>query len=208
MSTRSLIGHRAVEMLVQQDPRRSAEGALGLLLGTVRASSAAVFHVRKGELVLFVSRGIGQEDLDSTRRAWARAEKRGWSAGPADESVTLIPLRDGATIAGALYVGSQHRVSVGAEVLEVIVPILLAALRVSQDPTLQSPVHAYLESTPAEEIEREQLFVLLNRHEWNIAQVARLLGVSRVTVYHRLAKYGLVRKRREKAASEDAAPGP
>jgi Bacterial regulatory protein, Fis family len=194
MLNRSPIGHRAVEMLVQQDPRRSAEGALGLLLGTVQASSAAVFQSRKSELVLFVSRGIGQQDLDRARQAWVRAEKRAWGPDPAAAGVTLIPLRDGAAVVGALYVGSQHRVSVGSDALDVVVPILLAALKASEDPRVQSPVHAYLESTPADEVEREQLLLLLSRHEWNIARVARLLGVSRVTVYHRLAKYGLSRR--------------
>jgi len=42
------------------------------------------------------------------------------------------------------------------------------------------------------------LMLLLSRNEWNIARVARLLGVSRVTVYHRLAKYGLSRKQPQK----------
>jgi hypothetical protein len=200
MMNRTPIGHRAVEMLVQQDPKRSAEGALSLLLGHVRASSAAVFQVRQRELVLFVSRGIDQGDLDRARQAWARNQKRSASPDPKTDGLALFPLREGDAVVGALYIGSTHRVSVGQETLDVIVPILLAALRAAVNPavTVQSPVDAYLESTSAEDVEREQLRLLLFRNEWNIARVARQLGISRVTVYHRLNKYGLSRQRPQK----------
>jgi hypothetical protein len=202
MLGRSPIGYRAVEMLVQQDPKRSADGALGLLLGHVRASSAAVFQVRQRDLVLFVSRGIDQRDLDRVRSAWARGQNRLPPQEPGNEGMALIPLREGEELRGALYVGSSHRVSVGQETLDAIMPILLAALKAAEQPTVQSAVHAYLESTPADEVEREQLLLLLSRNEWNIARVARLLGVSRVTVYHRMARYGLSRKRRPGSPSE------
>jgi hypothetical protein len=200
MMNRTPIGHRAVEMLVQQDPKRSAEGALSLLLGHVRATSAAVFQVKQRELVLFVSRGIDQGDLDRARLAWTRAQKRPSVPDPKADGLALFPLREGEDVVGALYLGSTHRVSVGQETLDVIVPILLAALRAASHPatTVQSPVDAYLESTPAEEIEREQLRLLLSRNDWNIARVARQLGISRVTVYHRLNKYGLSRQRPQK----------
>jgi len=38
---------------------------------------------------------------------------------------------------------------------------------------------AYLERTPVEDMEREKLLLLLNRNEWNIARVARMMGVTR-----------------------------
>jgi len=202
MLSKSPIGHRAVEMLVQQDPKRSADGALGLLLGHVQASSAAVFQVRQRELVLFVSRGIDQDDLDRARRAWAKGPTRPLAGeAPAQDHVTLIPLQERDVPLGALYVGSSRRLSVGQDTLDAILPILLAALKAAENPVVRSPVDAYLESTPAEEIEREQLLLLLSKNEWNIARVARLLGLSRVTVYHRLARYGLSRKRPEKTAA-------
>ena len=37
--------------------------------------------------------------------------------------------------------------------------------------------------------------LLLNRNEWNIARVARLMGVTRRTVYLRLQRYGIPRER-------------
>jgi transcriptional regulator of acetoin/glycerol metabolism len=45
------------------------------------------------------------------------------------------------------------------------------------------------------DIEREKLLLLLNRNEWNIARVARLMGVTRRTVYLRLRRYNIPRER-------------
>ncbi len=44
-------------------------------------------------------------------------------------------------------------------------------------------------------MEREKLLLLLNRNEWNIARVSRLMGVTRRTVYLRLQRYGIPRER-------------
>jgi transcriptional regulator of acetoin/glycerol metabolism len=53
----------------------------------------------------------------------------------------------------------------------------------------------YLERTPVEDMEREKLLLLLNRNEWNIARVARLMGVTRRTIYLRLQRYNIPRER-------------
>ena len=45
------------------------------------------------------------------------------------------------------------------------------------------------------EIERRRLLAALERHEWNIARVARLMGVTRRTVYLRLKRYKIDRRR-------------
>ena len=44
-------------------------------------------------------------------------------------------------------------------------------------------------------MEREKLLLLLNRNEWNIARVARLMGVTRRTIYLRLQRYNIPRER-------------
>ena len=45
------------------------------------------------------------------------------------------------------------------------------------------------------EIERRRLVAALERHEWNIARVARLIGVTRRTIYLRLKRYKIDRRR-------------
>jgi transcriptional regulator of acetoin/glycerol metabolism len=47
--------------------------------------------------------------------------------------------------------------------------------------------------SPTEEA-KLQLLSLLERNEWNLAKVARLMGVTRRTVYLRLRSFGIERR--------------
>ena len=58
-----------------------------------------------------------------------------------------------------------------------------------------SPVQAYLSQTSDEEIARERLLLLLVQNEWNIARVARIMGMTRRTIYHRLQRHNIVREK-------------
>jgi len=55
-----------------------------------------------------------------------------------------------------------------------------------------------------EDMEREKLLLLLNRNEWNIARVARMMGVTRRTVYLRLQRYNILRERVPKSRLKSA----
>jgi transcriptional regulator of acetoin/glycerol metabolism len=44
-------------------------------------------------------------------------------------------------------------------------------------------------------VERHRLVELLKRNEWNLARVARVLGVTRRTVYMRLKRYDIARQK-------------
>jgi transcriptional regulator of acetoin/glycerol metabolism len=59
----------------------------------------------------------------------------------------------------------------------------------------QSVLENYLGQTPENEIERRKLILLLDRHEWNVSRVARELGKTRSTVYHRLEALRIERRR-------------
>jgi transcriptional regulator of acetoin/glycerol metabolism len=54
---------------------------------------------------------------------------------------------------------------------------------------------SYLELTAPHEVRRHQLLLLLERHEWNVARVARAMGCARMTIYSWLARYGIERRR-------------
>jgi transcriptional regulator of acetoin/glycerol metabolism len=54
-------------------------------------------------------------------------------------------------------------------------------------------------------VARAQLIALLDRNEWNIARVARLMRVTRRTIYLRLDRYGVERKRVRKTVRRTAA---
>jgi transcriptional regulator with GAF, ATPase, and Fis domain len=47
----------------------------------------------------------------------------------------------------------------------------------------------------SDEVERHRLVELLKRNEWNLARVARVLGVTRRTVYMRLKRYDIARQK-------------
>jgi DNA-binding NtrC family response regulator len=72
---------------------------------------------------------------------------------------------------------------------------------------IESPadLDTYLEQTPLGDIQRQKLLLLLDRHDWNIARVARLMGITRRTVYLRLRRYGIPRERRYKTRTRGGA---
>jgi DNA-binding NtrC family response regulator len=75
-------------------------------------------------------------------------------------------------------------------------PLFCTALEIKDMPTsveAAAIVDDYLQATPTEAVRRRQLTTLLNHNEWNLSRVARLLGVTRVTVYNRMRKFGIER---------------
>ena len=56
---------------------------------------------------------------------------------------------------------------------------------------LQSDPHDLLLASPQQD--KERLIAMLNRNEWNIARVARLMGMTRRTIYLKLARYKIQR---------------
>jgi Bacterial regulatory protein, Fis family len=44
-------------------------------------------------------------------------------------------------------------------------------------------------------LQRATLRALLEDHEWNVSRVARVLGVTRMTIYNRLRRLGMERVR-------------
>lgn len=57
------------------------------------------------------------------------------------------------------------------------------------------------------EAEAKSLCMLMEAHGWNLSRVARELGVTRMTIYNRLRRWGLTRKRVSKARGPRAGRG-
>jgi len=102
-----------------------------------------------------------------------------------------VVLRDGEDldVGTGLHLGTD---ALGAETDDVGVRAAELGVAV-QAAAAPGPRWALPETSPSEEA-RLQLLSLLERHEWNIAEVARLLGVTRRTVYMRLQSFGIERK--------------
>lgn len=184
--------------------------------------SGAVFTRDLDKLTLFASRGIDQHVLDAIHTVWNRFRQgleRGETfyvserssdprlprpedrQGPA--SFAVVPVFEGEHLVALLYVDSHDPHFCTDHDLERMAKFSrIVAKAVTDSSGQRGPVgeradgwEAYLERTPVEDLEREKLLLLLNRNEWNIARVSRLMGVTRRTIYLRLQRYNIPRER-------------
>jgi transcriptional regulator with GAF, ATPase, and Fis domain len=226
-----LIDHFTELVLGAGDPKRLAERTLEVVMSLMNGRSGAVFAREADRLELFASRAIDQHVLNGVNETWARhAEgfKRGetfyvpdWAAerripaptvrgGPA--SFAIVPTFEGDDLIAVLYVDSldphfceEHDLARLQKFSKIIAKAVRESTAAGPQPAPADAWETYLERTPVEDMEREKLLLLLNRNEWNIARVARLMGVTRRTVYLRLQRYNIPRERVPKGRARAAA---
>ncbi len=205
------------------DPRRLAERTLEVVMSLTGGRSGAVFTCgSEGEVALFASRGIDQSVLDTVPSAWTaygdalrrgetvyvpdrlsdRALPPAKSTPGAPASFTVVPVMDDDTLLAVLYVDSHephfcdgHDLERLTKFSRIIAKAVNESVAGGEASSSVEAWEAYLERTPVEDMEREKLLLLLNRNEWNIARVARMMGVTRRTVYLRLQRYNIPRER-------------
>ena len=205
------------------DPRRLAERTLEVVMSLNNGRSGAIFTHADDKVALFASRGIDQAALDSMEAVWARhreslkaaetfycpdrtAERRlpnevNEEHGPA--SFAVVPVFDNEVLVALMYVDSNdphfcatHDLERLTKFSRIVAKAVTDTLPVVAKGRQQAEAwETYLERTPVEDMEREKLLLLLNRNEWNIARVARLMGVTRRTIYLRLQRYNIPRER-------------
>ena len=203
------------------DPRRLAERTLEVVMSLTNGRSGAVFAHDQGRIALFASRGIDQHVLDAANSVWStqretlqsgqtfyvpdvnseRRVPKGDGTGPV--SFVMVPVLAGEDFSAVLYVDSLDPHFCTTQDLERLTKfsrIIAKAVGESgplaeRAPTRAEAWESYLERTPVEDMEREKLLLLLNRNEWNIARVARLMSVTRRTIYLRLQRYNIPRER-------------
>jgi len=205
------------------DPRRLAERTLEVVMSLLNGRAAAVFTSTDDGVTLFASRGIDQAVLDIVPVTWT-AQKDGFRRGetfyvpdraaerrlpasvaerPGPASFAIVPVLEDEALLALLYVDSQEPHFCDAHDLERLSKFSRIVAKSVNDTASPRPGaggspdswEAYLERTPVEDMEREKLLLLLNRNEWNIARVARMMGVTRRTVYLRLQRYNIPRER-------------
>ncbi len=202
------------------DPRRLAERTLEVVMSLSNGRSGAVFTHQDGKVTLFASKGIDQHVLDAIQTVWSRfresfaagetfyaadlatdrrlkASERGGAA-----SLAVVPVFEGDDLVALLYVDSLDPHFCTAQDLERMSKFSRILAKAVGDTGTPEPRgnrseawETYLERTPVEDMEREKLLLLLNRNEWNIARVSRLMGVTRRTIYLRLQRYNIPRER-------------
>jgi len=216
-----LIDRFADLVVSADDPRTLAERTLEVLMSLNRGRSGAVFAQDGDTVTLFASRGIDQDVLDAVKTVWARyretlQNQQTFYVGNRDEdlqlprrepggpaSLVVMPVFNGNKLVALLYLDSFDPHFCGPNDLERMARFtrILAKAVTGIEPhreeakTSVEKWETYLERTPVEDLEREKLLLLLNRNEWNIARVARLMGVTRRTIYLRLQRYNIPRER-------------
>lgn len=180
---------------------RVVQGVVDLAMDLVRAKRAALVHCLPKEVRLVISRALDQQALDTVRGMWPDAPRSTLTGSPffgvdVGRAFMVLPCLAPA-IMGLLYVettGPMPRVPAGH--LGTFSALLGNALS-----DLFGPGGRELEGVEpgtVSDAERANLAVLLERNEWNVSRVARVLGVSRMTVYNRMARLRIPRERMKK----------
>ena len=202
------------------DPRRLAERTLEVVMSLLNGRAGAVFTCDGDNVTLFASRGIDQAVLEIVPAVWA-TQKNGFRQGetfyvpdrgadrrlpaatvdrPGPAAFAVAPVLEEEVLLALLYVDSQEPHFCDGHDLERLSKFSRIVAKSVHDTAAGRPGggdswETYLERTPVEDMEREKLLLLLNRNEWNIARVARMMGVTRRTVYLRLQRYNIPRER-------------
>ncbi len=159
------------------------ERALALLMSLTGSRVGAVFACDgRDEPELVLGSRIDQLALDRVKTAWlyARDSLQCGTVVSGPSGGIVIPILNGRDLLALTYQDQRGRCSDQ----EIATVCALIRNRLAEGPVPE---------LAPERDEREHLLLLLERNEWNIARVARLLGVSRLTVYRRLGRLNVSR---------------
>jgi hypothetical protein len=179
--------------LVSIEPASQATRLLGRLMEHTRASAGAVLVPSDQDLRVFVSREARLERLSQGRSGVAAHRfllQRG--EGVSSDGITLLPLMGESGLVAVVFLDGGVFPVEGTEIL---LTAIMAAVQVAMSPrpfTVELDQYVGIRS---DEVERHRLMELLKRNEWNLARVARVLGVTRRTVYMRLKRYDIERQK-------------
>jgi len=177
-------------LLVADDPRRSADRILTRLIQIHQAQGGAILRPSAGQVEIWMSGGLSLGAVAELPVRWADHRDALQAGRPILEpGYALLPAMIGEELVAALYLAQPlgHAVA-DARLFGTAIAQAVVASKQVEGPSRVA------ELSPTEEA-RLQLLSLLERHEWNIAEVARLLSVTRRTVYMRLRSFGIERRR-------------
>lgn len=182
---------RLAALLVTDDPRQAADKTLAFLVSYLQARAGAVLALDGEDPSLFIGRSLRLDTLSALRSLWVGHRSALLSGQVVTEgSHALVPIEHAGELVGLLYLDAPRPFE--AESISVFRVALAEAVRATAQ---RAPIDTYLGSTRSEDLQRQHLLVTLSQSDWNIARAARLMGVTRRTVYLRLERYGIPRKR-------------
>lgn len=197
------------DLVVPQDPLAFRQRLLATVVATLSARRVALFVVDSDRLRIVASNAVDQASLDRAREMWVRgraalaAGQPLFGAAPG-AGVVIVPVQEPE---GLLYAESARALCAQDQPeLERLGRLAAIALRDNDAVGGLSKQDAagYLRNTTEDDVLRDKLVLALQEHEWNIARVARLLGVTRRTIYLRLKRWSIPRRKVSKAARREA----
>jgi ActR/RegA family two-component response regulator len=139
---------------------------------------------------IWMSSSLSLEGLGELPVRWADHRETLATGRPVIEpGFALVPAMLGSEMVAVLYLAQPTDLS-PSDAQVFAAPIAHAVRAAQADTGADLPQRV----SPADE-PKLRLLRLLERNEWNVASVARQLGVSRRTVYLRLRAFGIERKR-------------
>ncbi len=179
--------------------------ALGMLRFTFGAGAAALFACRVADaaprLELVIGQGLTQGGLDRVADVWARGRvslAAGQPSGGDEPSFLVLPCHDERGFAGVVYLeGDAVFRRSRLALLASLSPVVSRVLRRLDG--LDDPVEDDHVETSSSNADAASLHMLLDHNEWNVSRVARVLGVTRMTVYNRLRRFAIQRRRVRKS---------
>jgi len=190
-----------VNMLVADEPRRAADRILTRLIQIHQARGGAILRPRDGQVEIWMSVGLSLAAVAELPVRWAdHAEALASGRSVVESAFGLFPASLDGRMVAALYLAQPEGLSAADAA---VFGTAIAHAVLASDTEVEKPA---LQASPAEE-GRLQLLTLLNQTDWNIAQVARRLGVTRRTVYMRLRSFGIERRRLPKLYKKMPASG-
>ena len=198
------------DLVVPNDPDAFRDRLLAGVVARFAARHVALFALEEGRLRLVASSAINQSSLDRANLVWdwRRAALEGRKPvveRPTDgaPAVIAVPI---ATPEGLLYIEADTLPAHEPDAAELqrLADLASIGLRESWAGPLRSRASGYLRQASEDDLLRDKLLLSLQEHEWNIARVARLLGVTRRTIYLRLERWGIPRRKVVKTARREA----
>ena len=176
-------------LLVSDDPRRSADRILNRLIQIHQARGGAILRPRNGQVEVWLSYGLTLAGLAELPVRWAdHCQTLNEGRAVVEPGFALLPAMLESEMAAALYLAQPEGLSVSDA--RVFGTAIAQAVRASDS----GPAAPRIPEMSPTEGAKLQLLSLLERNEWNLAKVARLMGVTRRTVYLRLRSFGIERR--------------
>jgi ActR/RegA family two-component response regulator len=176
-------------LLVADDPRRSADRILTRLIQIHLARGGAILRPYQDQVDIWLSAGLNLSAVAELPVRWAD-HRDTLSAGRSviEPGFALVPAMLGSEMVAVLYLCQPEGVAV-ADARVFSAAIAQAVLASDAAPAMRRAPE-----TNVTQEAKVQMMSLLERSEWNIAEAARRLGVTRRTVYMRLRSFGIERK--------------